>query len=182
VSVVPRPPTTAVWSRRLSSWGRSADRSTVRLNSSTGRRSFKLPVECPTGSVHRFNAFVIYRRRGILIGHNLPFDLFRIAVAHGPARSRNRSLRGGFTVAVSRGGRARNHHGYILDTATLGGALLGGRPSLAGLSEMLATPDRKSPSGIHRCGPGRPRWRMELADAQLAPQYASVQLERRWPD
>ncbi|MBS1864120.1 MAG: hypothetical protein JSS68_20695 [Actinobacteria bacterium] len=44
----------------------------------------------------------VHRRRGLLVGHNLPFDLFRIAVAHEPARGPNPSLRGGFTVAVSR--------------------------------------------------------------------------------
>lgn len=137
------------------------------------------------GFAERIFLATIYRRRGLLIGHNLPFDLFRIAVAHEPARSRNKTLRGGFTVAISRdpraprvqvkraspgaaffqltiptgqhaeyrnrrrGGRAKNHHGYFLDTATLGGAMLGGRPSLEGLSKLLETPDRKSSSEEH---------------------------------
>ena len=43
-----------------------------------------------------------------------------------------------------RGGRQKTHHGYFLDTATLGGAILGGRPTLARLGELLDTEHRKT--------------------------------------
>jgi hypothetical protein len=118
-------------------------------------------------------------RRGLIIGHNLPFDLSRISIANRPAQSRDPSMRGGFTLTLSRdptrshiqvkrinaggafirltipsgispekrnqnhGGRTKNHHGYFLDTATLGGALLGGRPSLKLLGKLLQTETRK---------------------------------------
>lgn len=118
-------------------------------------------------------------RRGLIIGHNLPFDLSRISIANRPAQSRDPSMRGGFTLTLSRdpkrshiqikrinaggafihltipsginpekrnqanGGNAKNHHGYFLDTATLGGALLGGRPSLKLLGTLLQTKTRK---------------------------------------
>lgn len=123
---------------------------------------------------------VAWDRRGLIVGHNLQFDIPRIAVDHGPTQSRDRSMRGGFSYRFSedekrshvqvkrvgpgaafmrvtipagvspekrnqnRGGRTPNHHGYFLDTATLGGALLGGRASLARLGELLATEHRKS--------------------------------------
>ena len=119
-------------------------------------------------------------RRGLIIGHNLPFDLSRISVANRPAQSRDPSMRGGFSLTLSRdatrshiqikrinaggafirltipsgispekrnqgnGGKSRNHHGYFLDTATLGGALLGGRPSLKRLGELLDTETQKA--------------------------------------
>lgn len=128
---------------------------------------------------------IVDRRRGLLIGHNLPFDLFRIAIGHEPAKGRDKTMRGGFTLAFSenpyaphiqvkranpgasfmrltipsgrhaeqlnrdRGGAAKNHHGYFLDTASLGGALFGGRPSLATLSRLLDTPHKKSASEEH---------------------------------
>jgi hypothetical protein len=118
-------------------------------------------------------------RRGLILGHNLPFDLARISIANGPCQSRDKTMRGGFTLTLSpdpkrshvqikrsnagaafirltipagmspeqrnrqRGGRSPNHHGYFLDTATLGGALLGGRPSLKRLADLLGTPHRK---------------------------------------
>src|SRR5262249_51703843 len=118
-------------------------------------------------------------RRGLVVGHNLPFDLARISIANGPCQSRDKSMRGGFTLTIShdpkrshiqvkktnagaafirltipagvnpehrnqaRGGNVANHHGYFLDTATLGGAMMGGRPSLKTLSEVLATKTQK---------------------------------------
>ncbi len=123
---------------------------------------------------------VAWDRRGLIVGHNLPFDIARIAIDHVPTQSRDRSMRGGFTFRFSenpkrshvqvkrvgpgaafmrvtipagispekrnrdRGGRTPNHHGYFVDTATLGGALLGGRPSLAKLADLLGTEHRKS--------------------------------------
>ena len=122
----------------------------------------------------------VWDRRGLIIGHNLPFDLSRISIANRPAQSRDPSMRGGFSLTLSRdptrshvqikrinaggafirltipsgispekrnqgnGGRTKNHHGYFLDTATLGGALLGGRPSLRRLCELLQTKTQKS--------------------------------------
>jgi hypothetical protein len=119
-------------------------------------------------------------RRGLVIGHNLPFDLARLSIANAPCQSRDKSMRGGFSLTLSRdvhrshvqikktnagaafirltipsginpehrnrqrGGKVRNHHGYFLDTATLGGAMLGGRPSLKRLAELLTTDARKS--------------------------------------
>jgi hypothetical protein len=120
-------------------------------------------------------------RRGLIVGHNLPFDLSRISIANGPCQSRDKSMRGGFTLTLSpdpkrshvqlkrtnagaafirltipagvnpeqrnrdRGGRSPNHHGYFLDTATLGGALFGGRPSLKRLAaDYLHTEHHKS--------------------------------------
>jgi len=118
-------------------------------------------------------------RRGLIIGHNLPFDLSRISIANAPAQSQDKSMRGGFTLTLSRdpkrshiqvkrinagsafirltipsgvnpekrnqtrGGRTANHHGYFLDTATIGGALLAMRPSLKRLAEILKTPTQK---------------------------------------
>src|SRR5215218_7868524 len=41
-------------------------------------------------------------RRGLIIGHNLPFDLSRISVANRPAQSQDPSMRGGFTLTLSR--------------------------------------------------------------------------------
>jgi hypothetical protein len=118
-------------------------------------------------------------RRGLIVGHNLPFDLARISIANGPCQSRDRSMRGGFTLTLSRdpkashvqlkktnagaafirltipsgvspekrnrsrGGNTENHHGYFLDTATLGAALLGRRMSLKKLAETLGTKTRK---------------------------------------
>jgi len=42
---------------------------------------------------------IVYHRRGLLIGFNLPFDISRIAIDHGPARG---SLRGGFTFKLNK--------------------------------------------------------------------------------
>src|SRR5206468_3091988 len=39
-----------------------------------------------------------YRRRGTIVGFNLPFDISRLALDHAPAR---RGMRGGFTFRVS---------------------------------------------------------------------------------
>jgi hypothetical protein len=154
---------------------------------SLGRFASEQELELLDRDAFAENIFLdtIYRRRGMLIGHNLPFDLFRISVAHEPARGQNQSLRGGFTLAFSQdarapriqvkrtspgaaffhltiptgahaegrnrrsGGRSANHHGYFLDTATLGGALFGGRPSLKGLSKLLDTPSKKARSEGH---------------------------------
>jgi hypothetical protein len=118
-------------------------------------------------------------RRGLIVGHNLPFDLARVSIANRPCQSRDKSMRGGFTLTISRnakrshvqirktnsgaafirltipagvnpelrnrgrGGGVENHHGYFLDTATLGGAMFGGRPSLKKLAVLLATETRK---------------------------------------
>lgn len=117
--------------------------------------------------------------RALIVGHNLPFDLARISIGCRPCQSRNRSMRGGFTLQISentklsrvqvkktnagaafirltipsgispeirgrqRGGEAPNHHGYFLDTATLGGSLLGGRPTLKALAKKLRTETQK---------------------------------------
>jgi hypothetical protein len=138
-----------------------------------------------SGFAQRIFLPIVHRRRGLLIGHNLPFDLFRIAISHEPARGRDKTMRGGFTLAFSenpyaprvqvkranpgasfmrltipsgrhpeqlnrdRGGGANHHHGYFLDTASLGGALFGGRLSLATLSRLLDTPHKKSASEEH---------------------------------
>jgi hypothetical protein len=47
---------------------------------------------------------VAYDRRGLVIGANLPFDLTRLAIDHGPAQ-RNRVMRGGFSLVLSRNPR-----------------------------------------------------------------------------
>jgi hypothetical protein len=44
---------------------------------------------------------VAYERRGLVIAANLPFDLSRLAIGHGPAK-RNRAMRGGFSLTLSR--------------------------------------------------------------------------------
>ncbi len=118
-------------------------------------------------------------RRGLIVGHNLPFDIARIAIANAPCQSRDKSMRGGFSHTLSRdehkshvqvkrinaggafirltipsgislekrnranGGGMPDHHGYFLDTATLGGALFGGRPSLKRLAKLLGTATQK---------------------------------------
>lgn len=119
-------------------------------------------------------------RRGLIVGHNLPFDIARLSISHHPPQSRGGQMRGGFAFTLTaitnvsrvqvkqanagaafirltipggvnpeqrnrqRGGRQRNHHGYFLDTATLGGAMLGGRPSLKRLAQLLDTLDGKT--------------------------------------
>lgn len=118
--------------------------------------------------------------RALVVGHNLPFDLSRISIANAPTQSQNPSMRGGFSLTLSKdphrshvqvkrinaggaflrltipsgvspekrndnhGGAATNHHGYFLDTATLGGAMLGGRPTLANLARLLTTETQKA--------------------------------------
>ena len=126
-----------------------------------------------------------WNRRGLIVGHNLPFDLARLSISHHPPQSKGAvnarrvrvhadrrsrtppaSRSNAPTPAAAfirltipggvhpeqrnrqRGGRQRNHHGYFLDTATLGGAMLGGRPSLKRLAELLETEppeDRRRP-------------------------------------
>ena len=138
----------------------------------------------PLRSREDFNENVFLKtawdRRGLVIGHNLPFDLAVIAIDHSPCQSRDRAMRGGFSHTISpdphrshvqvkrinagaafirltipsgispeqrnrdRGGRTANHHGYFLDTATLGGAMFGGRPSLKYLAKLLGTKTQKS--------------------------------------
>ena len=44
---------------------------------------------------------VAFWERGVVIGHNLPFDQFRLAIEHEPTKSRSRSMRGGFTLGLS---------------------------------------------------------------------------------
>jgi hypothetical protein len=119
-------------------------------------------------------------RRGLIVGHNLPFDIARVAVDCRPVQSRDPSMRGGFTFKLSpdekkshiqvkranpgaafirltipagvnpelrnrdRGGKAKNHHGYYLDTGTLAAGLLGGRMKLGRLAEVLETDTQKS--------------------------------------
>jgi len=118
-------------------------------------------------------------RRGLIVGHNLPFDLARISIGHHPPQSRGARLRGGFSFKLTenekasrvqvkklnagaslisltipaginpearnrkRGGQQQNHHGYFLDTATLGGAMLGGRLSLDKLARLVGAEHRK---------------------------------------
>lgn len=43
---------------------------------------------------------IVSDRRGTLIGANLPFDLTRLAIDHGPAK-RNRAMRGGFSLVLT---------------------------------------------------------------------------------
>jgi hypothetical protein len=119
-------------------------------------------------------------RRGLIVGHNLPFDLARLSISHHPPQSNVTMMRGGFAFKLTdapnsprvqikrtnagaafirltipggvepeernrqRGGRQQNHHGYFLDTATLGGALLGGRSSLKRLAQLLGTEHHKT--------------------------------------
>ena len=121
-----------------------------------------------------------WNRRGLIVGHNLPFDLSRISIANRPAQSRDKSMRGGFSLQLSpdpkkshiqikrinaggafirltipagispekrnqnRGGQTPSHHGNFFDTATLGGALFGGRPSLKHLGKLLQTDTQKA--------------------------------------
>lgn len=121
-----------------------------------------------------------WTRRGLIVGHNLPYDLVQISISHHPPQSGGAMMRGGFSLVFrrdpnasrvqikrsnagaafirltipggsnpehrnrQRGGRGKNHHGYFIDTATLGGALLGGRPSLKGLARLLGTEHQKS--------------------------------------
>src|SRR4051794_36919635 len=40
-------------------------------------------------------------RRGLIVGHNLPFDIARIAIRQRPAQSRDRSMRGAFSFQFS---------------------------------------------------------------------------------
>jgi hypothetical protein len=40
-------------------------------------------------------------RRGLVVGHNLPFDVARIAIAHGPCQSQDKAMRGGFSHTIS---------------------------------------------------------------------------------
>lgn len=123
---------------------------------------------------------IAWDRRGLIVGHNLPFDLVRISIANGPTQSRDPSMRGGFSLTYSTdpvkshiqvkrinaggaflrltipsgvspekrnsnaGGQGENHHGYFLDTATLAGAIVGKRPKLAVLAELLGTETRKA--------------------------------------
>jgi hypothetical protein len=40
-------------------------------------------------------------RRGLIVGHNLPFDIARVAIDQRPAQSRDRSMRGAFSFQFS---------------------------------------------------------------------------------
>lgn len=40
-------------------------------------------------------------RRAWVVGHNLPFDLSRLAIDHGPAKDMSGTMRGGFTLTLS---------------------------------------------------------------------------------
>jgi hypothetical protein len=133
---------------------------------------------------------VALRLRGLVVGHNLGFDISRIASGHGriaaghdrpehgPATRVDRSMLGGVSFALpgtalrvqvkrtsargsfvrlalpggysaehrnrDLGGNAPDHRGYFVDTATLGGALLGGKLKLERLAELLATAHQKT--------------------------------------
>jgi hypothetical protein len=56
-------------------------------------------------TVRKFVADIFFRvvcdRRGLLVGANLPFDLSRLAIDHGPAK-RSRAMRGGFSLVLTR--------------------------------------------------------------------------------
>jgi hypothetical protein len=60
-------------------------------------------IEILTIAVFRSEVFLKfgYTRRGTVVGFNLPFDLSRIAINHGPAR---RNMRGGFSFELTRNG------------------------------------------------------------------------------
>jgi hypothetical protein len=45
-----------------------------------------------------------YRRRALVVGFNLPFDLTRLAVNHGPAKG-DKAMRGGFSLVLSNDSR-----------------------------------------------------------------------------
>ena len=45
---------------------------------------------------------VAWSLRGVMVGHNLPFDISRLAIGHAPAKSRDGSMRGGFTFQLSK--------------------------------------------------------------------------------
>ena len=125
-------------------------------------------------------------RRGLIVGHNLPFDIARVAIGHKPAQSRDRSMRGAFSFQFSpdehrsriqvkranagaafirltipsginpelrnreRGGKAPNHHGYFVDTATLAAALLGGRMKLKRLAKVFGHDAQEERRGTRR--------------------------------
>jgi hypothetical protein len=76
----------------------TADEETLLSNYATLRHLQKLTIEA-----FRTEIFLKYgyRRRGTVVGFNLPFDISRIALDHGPAR---RSMRGGFSFEISRNG------------------------------------------------------------------------------
>jgi hypothetical protein len=144
-------------------------------------------------------------RRALVIGHNLPYDIARIAIRHYPCGTGgergSRKMRGGFTFVLCRdpairiqvkrisahaafirlvipdgrspeqrnrekGGVAKNHRGYFVDTATVGAALLGERYSLSKLSELLQTTHRKEETEEH----GGPITRAYLRYAMGDPQ------------
>jgi hypothetical protein len=120
-----------------------------------------------------------WNRRGLVAGHNFPFDAARLSIGHDPPQSGGATMRGGFSFKLSennklsriqvkransgaafikltipsgvqpenrnreRGGKQPNHHGYFLDTATLGGAMFGGRPALKRLAQLLSTEHQK---------------------------------------
>src|SRR5512133_785728 len=60
-----------------------------------------LVVRTPQEFVEDVFLRTAWDRRGLIIGHNLPFDLSRISVANRPAQSRDPSMRGGFSLTLS---------------------------------------------------------------------------------
>jgi hypothetical protein len=54
-----------------------------------------------TGFIEKVFFRIVYDRRGLLVGANLPFDLTRLTIDHGPAK-RNRAMRGGFSLVLTR--------------------------------------------------------------------------------
>lgn len=66
-------------------------------------------------------------RRALLIGHNLPFDIFRLAIDHEPAKGKNPAMRGGLTAKLSENERRarvqvkRAHPGAAFIRLTLPG-------------------------------------------------------------
>ncbi len=45
---------------------------------------------------------IAWRRRGLVIGMNLPFDISRLAIDHAVSRPRDRKMRGGFSFVLTR--------------------------------------------------------------------------------
>lgn len=122
---------------------------------------------------------IAYELGAIIVGLNLPFDLSRLAIGHGPARTK--SMRGGFTFKLSRdprrphvqikhltrtasliqfatparrefrnsGQRISPSRGYFVDARTLAAALTNRSFTLGGLADFLETPHRKLDTDEH---------------------------------
>jgi hypothetical protein len=55
--------------------------------------------------IHKVLFNIGWAKRGTIIGFNLPFDLSRLAIGHTTARSRNRSMHGGWSFQLSKNER-----------------------------------------------------------------------------